>query len=69
MAVSGANLAILLVLFIGPPGTALRVERSGLAPRLGLSLRMTALLGGDSLSPSSSSAGRSRVCCGPPSAA
>ncbi|MGW2062393.1 ComEC/Rec2 family competence protein [Streptomyces sp. NPDC001937] len=46
MAVSGANLAILLVLFIGPPGTALRVERSGLAPRLGLSLRMTALLGG-----------------------
>ncbi|MFE4957233.1 ComEC/Rec2 family competence protein [Streptomyces sp. NPDC056653] len=46
MAVSGANLAILLVLLIGPPGTALRVERRGLAPRLGLSLRMTALLGG-----------------------
>ncbi|WP_326603678.1 ComEC/Rec2 family competence protein [Streptomyces sp. NBC_01800] len=46
MAVSGANLAILLVLLIGPPGTALRVERRGLAPRLGLSLRITALLGG-----------------------
>ncbi|MET7341810.1 ComEC/Rec2 family competence protein [Streptomyces sp. NPDC087866] len=46
MAVSGANLAILLVLLIGPPGRALRVERGGLAPRLGISLRMTALLGG-----------------------
>ncbi|MFG2627671.1 ComEC/Rec2 family competence protein [Streptomyces sp. NPDC048473] len=46
MAVSGANLAILLVLLIGPPGTASRVERRGLAPRLGISLRMTALLGG-----------------------
>lgn len=46
MAVSGANLAILLVLLIGPPGAALRVERRGLAPRLGISLRMTALLGG-----------------------
>lgn len=46
MAVSGANLAILLVLLIGPPGSAIRVERGGLAPRLGLSLRMTALLGG-----------------------
>lgn len=46
MAVSGANLAILLVLLIGPPGSALRVERGGLAPRLGISLRMTALLGG-----------------------
>lgn len=45
MAVSGANLAILLVLLIGPPGSALRVERRGLAPRLGLSLRITALLG------------------------
>ncbi|MDK0519401.1 ComEC/Rec2 family competence protein [Streptomyces sp. ML-6] len=45
-AVSGANLAILLVLLIGPPGTALRAERRGLAPRLGISLRMTALLGG-----------------------
>ncbi|MFI6723365.1 ComEC/Rec2 family competence protein [Streptomyces atratus] len=46
MAVSGANLAILLVILIGPPGTASRVERRGLAPRLGISLRMTALLGG-----------------------
>ncbi|NED85406.1 MBL fold metallo-hydrolase [Streptomyces sp. SID11233] len=46
MAVSGANLAILLVLLIGPPGGALRAERRGLAPVLGISLRMTALLGG-----------------------
>ncbi|WPW28785.1 ComEC/Rec2 family competence protein [Streptomyces atratus] len=46
MAVSGANLAILLVILIGPPATASRVERRGLAPRLGISLRMTALLGG-----------------------
>ncbi|MEU0833156.1 ComEC/Rec2 family competence protein [Streptomyces sp. NPDC005969] len=46
MAVSGANLAILLVLLIGPPGAALRVERRGLAARLGIPLRMTALLGG-----------------------
>ncbi|MFJ8852220.1 ComEC/Rec2 family competence protein [Streptomyces sp. NPDC102437] len=46
MAVSGSNLAILLVLLIGPPGTALRAERRGLAPRLGIPLRFTALLGG-----------------------
>lgn len=46
LAVSGANLSILLFLLIGPPGTALRSERRGLAPRLGISLRMTALLGG-----------------------
>ncbi|WP_405751991.1 ComEC/Rec2 family competence protein [Streptomyces sp. NBC_00012] len=46
MAVSGANLAILLVLLIGPPGTALLAERRGLAPRLGIPLRLTALLGG-----------------------
>lgn len=46
MAVSGANLAILLVLLIGPPGSALRVERRGLAPAWGISLRGTALLGG-----------------------
>ncbi|MET7364647.1 ComEC/Rec2 family competence protein [Streptomyces sp. NPDC005566] len=46
LAVSGANLSILLFLLIGPPGTALRSERGGLAPRLGISLRMTALTGG-----------------------
>ncbi|MFJ6851754.1 ComEC/Rec2 family competence protein [Streptomyces sp. NPDC091271] len=46
LAVSGANLSILLFLLIGPPGTASRSERRGLAPRLGLSLRMTALTGG-----------------------
>lgn len=46
LAVSGANLSILLFLLIGPPSTALRSERRGLAPRLGISLRMTALTGG-----------------------
>ncbi|WP_335936924.1 ComEC/Rec2 family competence protein [Streptomyces sp. PTD5-9] len=46
MTVSGANLAILLALLIGPPGTALRAERRGLAPRLGIPLRLTAVLGG-----------------------
>ncbi|WP_250286975.1 ComEC/Rec2 family competence protein [Streptomyces atroolivaceus] len=46
LAVSGANLSILLFLLIGPPGTALRSERRGLAPRLGISLRMTAVTGG-----------------------
>ncbi|MCG7525937.1 ComEC/Rec2 family competence protein [Streptomyces sp. OfavH-34-F] len=46
LAVSGSNLGILLVLLIGPPGRALRTERGGLAPRLGISLRTTALLGG-----------------------
>ncbi|MGW1813075.1 ComEC/Rec2 family competence protein [Streptomyces sp. NPDC002125] len=46
LAVSGANLSILLFLLIGPPGTALRSERRGLAPRLGISLRATALAGG-----------------------
>ncbi|WSI33647.1 ComEC/Rec2 family competence protein [Streptomyces sp. NBC_01341] len=46
LAVSGANLSVLLFLLIGPPGTALRSERRGLAPRLGISLRMTAVLGG-----------------------
>ncbi|OEJ55654.1 hypothetical protein BGM19_14055 [Streptomyces agglomeratus] len=46
LAVSGSNLTIILVLLIGPPGTALRAERGGLAPRLGISLRTTALLGG-----------------------
>ncbi|MFF7973256.1 ComEC/Rec2 family competence protein [Streptomyces sp. NPDC007905] len=46
LAVSGSNLTILLALLIGPPGLAQRVERRGLAPRLGLSLRATALLAG-----------------------
>ncbi|WP_105974492.1 ComEC/Rec2 family competence protein [Streptomyces geranii] len=46
MAVSGANFTILLALLIGPPALAQQVERRGLAPRLGLSLRTTALLGG-----------------------
>ncbi|MFF7897347.1 ComEC/Rec2 family competence protein [Streptomyces sp. NPDC007920] len=45
LAVSGSNLTILLVLLLGPPGLAQRVERRGLAPRLGLTLRGTALLG------------------------
>ncbi|MFI9241739.1 ComEC/Rec2 family competence protein [Streptomyces sp. NPDC053086] len=44
LAVSGSNLTVLLALLIGPPGLAQRVERRGLAPRLGLSLRATALL-------------------------
>ncbi|MEU4151027.1 ComEC/Rec2 family competence protein [Streptomyces sp. NPDC026659] len=44
LAVSGSNLTILLALLIGPPGLAQRAERRGLAPRLGLSLRTTALL-------------------------
>jgi competence protein ComEC len=46
MAVSGSNLTIVLALLIGPPGLALRAERRGLAARLGIPLRMTALLGG-----------------------
>ncbi|WP_120052322.1 ComEC/Rec2 family competence protein [Streptomyces griseorubiginosus] len=46
LAVSGSNLTILLVLLIGPPGLAQLVERRGLAPRLGMSLRTTALAGG-----------------------
>ncbi|WRZ92975.1 ComEC/Rec2 family competence protein [Streptomyces sp. NBC_01007] len=46
LAVSGGNLVIILALFIGPPGLAQRVERRGLAPRLGVPLRATALLGG-----------------------
>ncbi|MCI0383592.1 ComEC/Rec2 family competence protein [Streptomyces sp. CNQ085] len=45
LAVSGANLAILLVLLIGPPGRAVRAERRGMAPRLGMSLRATAVAG------------------------
>ncbi|WP_416973315.1 ComEC/Rec2 family competence protein [Streptomyces sp. 4F14] len=46
LAVSGSNLTIILVLLLGPPGVAQHVERRGLAPRLGVSLRGTALLGG-----------------------
>lgn len=46
LAVSGSNLTIVLVLLIGPPGTALLAERRGLAPRLGLTLRGAAILGG-----------------------
>ncbi|WP_211270802.1 ComEC/Rec2 family competence protein [Streptomyces yerevanensis] len=46
LAVSGANFTILLALLIGPPGRAQHVERRGLAPRLGIPLRATAVLGG-----------------------
>ncbi|MYS69530.1 MBL fold metallo-hydrolase, partial [Streptomyces sp. SID5926] len=46
LAVSGANFTIVLALLLGPPGLAQRSERRGLAPRLGLPLRTTALLGG-----------------------
>ncbi|MFE5965604.1 ComEC/Rec2 family competence protein [Streptomyces sp. NPDC056463] len=46
LAVSGSNLTIVLLLLIGRPGTAMRAERGGLAPRLGLSLRSTAVVGG-----------------------
>ncbi|MFF5634815.1 ComEC/Rec2 family competence protein [Streptomyces sp. NPDC012825] len=46
LAVSGSNLTIVLLLLIGRPGRAHRVERGGLAPRLGLSLRVTAVTGG-----------------------
>ncbi|GHH92529.1 ComEC/Rec2 family competence protein [Streptomyces capillispiralis] len=45
LAVSGANFTILLALLLGPPGLAQHVERRGLAPRLGISLRSTAVLG------------------------
>ncbi|MEW2631502.1 ComEC/Rec2 family competence protein [Streptomyces sp. NPDC048389] len=46
LAVSGSNLTIVLILLIGPPGRALLAERRGLAPRLGITLRGTALFGG-----------------------
>jgi competence protein ComEC len=46
LAVSGSNLTILLALLLGPPALAQQAERRGLAPRLGLPLRATALLGG-----------------------
>lgn len=44
LAVSGGNLTVLLVLLIGPPGRATLAERRGLAPRLGVPLRTTAVL-------------------------
>ncbi|GGR17812.1 membrane protein [Streptomyces aurantiogriseus] len=46
LAVSGSNLTIMLALLLGPPALAQQVERRGLAPRLGIPLRGTALLGG-----------------------
>ncbi|MFC5255215.1 ComEC/Rec2 family competence protein [Streptomyces cinereospinus] len=46
LAVSGSNLTIVLALLLGPPGLAPRAERRGLAPRLGVSLRGTAVFGG-----------------------
>ncbi|MFG2328580.1 ComEC/Rec2 family competence protein [Streptomyces sp. NPDC048604] len=46
LAVSGSNLTVVLLLLIGQPGRAGRAERGGLAPRIGLSLRATALAGG-----------------------
>ncbi|WP_171134087.1 MULTISPECIES: ComEC/Rec2 family competence protein [Streptomyces] len=46
LAVSGSNLTIILALLLGPPGLAQRSERRGLAPRIGISLRTTAVLGG-----------------------
>ncbi|MFE0647915.1 ComEC/Rec2 family competence protein [Streptomyces sp. NPDC059534] len=46
LAVSGSNLSIVLLLLIGRPGRAHQVERGGLAPRLGMSLRVTSLAGG-----------------------
>ncbi|MCZ4121409.1 ComEC/Rec2 family competence protein [Streptomyces sp. H39-S7] len=45
-AVSGSNLTIVLLLLIGPPGLAIRAERRGLAPRIGIPLRATAVVGG-----------------------
>ncbi|WP_259454613.1 ComEC/Rec2 family competence protein [Streptomyces ginkgonis] len=44
--VSGAHLAIVLFVLIGPAGSAGRAERGGLAGRLGIGLRSTAVLGG-----------------------
>lgn len=45
LAVSGSNLTVVLFLLVGPPGSALRAERGGLAPRIGLTLRGTAVCG------------------------
>ncbi|MYY12861.1 MBL fold metallo-hydrolase [Streptomyces sp. SID4919] len=44
MAVSGSNFVVLLALLVGPPGMSQSVERRGLAPRLGIGLRATAVL-------------------------
>lgn len=46
LAVSGSNLTILLALLIGPSHLAARAERRGLAARLGVPLRWTAVVGG-----------------------
>ncbi|MFE6689944.1 ComEC/Rec2 family competence protein [Streptomyces sp. NPDC057743] len=46
LAVSGSNLTIVLTVLIGPPHLAGQAERRGLARRLRLSLRGTALVGG-----------------------
>ncbi|MGW1932409.1 ComEC/Rec2 family competence protein [Streptomyces sp. NPDC001919] len=46
LAVSGSNLSVVLLLLVGRPGRAHLVERGGLAPRLGMSLRGTAVAGG-----------------------
>ncbi|MFI9118678.1 ComEC/Rec2 family competence protein [Streptomyces bikiniensis] len=46
LAVSGSNLTVVLLLLVGRPGRAHRAERGGLTPRLGLSLRATAVAGG-----------------------
>ncbi|WP_405581417.1 ComEC/Rec2 family competence protein [Streptomyces sp. NBC_01190] len=43
--VSGANLTLVLILLIGPPGQAIRAERRGVAASLGLPLRWTACAG------------------------
>ncbi|MFF7729860.1 ComEC/Rec2 family competence protein [Streptomyces sp. NPDC008001] len=45
LAVSGSNLAILLAVLVGPLHLAARAERRGLAARLGVPLRVTAVLG------------------------
>ncbi|MFF4651922.1 ComEC/Rec2 family competence protein [Streptomyces sp. NPDC001380] len=45
LAVSGANLSILLAVLLGAPTRAATPERGGLAARLGLPLRTTAALG------------------------
>ncbi|MDF3288235.1 ComEC/Rec2 family competence protein [Streptomyces silvisoli] len=46
LAVSGSNLTVILTLLIGPSSLAVRAERRGIAARLGLPLRLTAVLGG-----------------------